>query len=480
MFSADQIQAMSVPVGSTIRDAMRAIDRAGAGVAFLTDDEGRFLGLVTDGDLRRALLKGQGLDAPVAHVGRPSSVTARITDSPESIASLFREEVRLIPLLDAAGRVKDVAAFDQRIALPVASPWIGERELQYVTECVVSGWISSSGPFVHRFEELFARFCGVRHAIATSNGTTALHLAMLALGVGPGDEVIVPSLTFIATANAVTYTGATPVFVDCDPETWTIDVSAVAAAITPRTKAIIPVHLYGHPAHMQPLLALAKRHKLAIVEDAAEAHGALYDGMPVGSIGDIGIFSFYGNKIATTGEGGMLVTNDDAIAGKVRLLRDHGMPPGRRYWHTVLGYNYRLTSLQAALGVAQMERINEIIDAKLHIADLYRSGLQGVPGIILPGCAPWARNVYWLYSILIDEKRFGRSRDELMALLQEQGIDTRPFFPPLHRQPIYANNQCLPVSERLSDTGLSLPSSAHLSMDHITRVCEAIAKLQRS
>lgn len=479
MFSADQIQAMSVPVGSTIRDAMRAIDRASVGVAFLVRADGRFVGLVTDGDLRRALLKGQGLDALVADVARPSSVTAKITDPPEQIAGLFREEVRFIPLLDDAGKVKDAAAFDQRIALPVASPWIGERELQYVTECVVSGWISSSGPFVCRFEEIFARFCGVKHAIASSNGTTALHLAMLALHIGLGDEVIVPTLTFIATANAVTYTGATPIFVDCDPETWTIDVAAVEAAVTSRTRAIIPVHLYGHPANMEPLLALAKRHKLAVVEDAAEAHGALFKGKPVGSIGDIGIFSFYGNKIATTGEGGMLVTNDDAIADKVRLLRDHGMSPDRRYWHTVLGYNYRLTSLQAALGVAQMERIDDIIKAKLHIADFYRSGLQNVPGITLPGCAPWARNVFWLYSVVIDEKKFGRSRDEVMRLLQEQGIDTRPFFPPLHRQPIYANDQNFPVSERLSDTGLSLPSSAHLNMDHITRVCEAIAKLQR-
>jgi len=463
----------------TIRDAMRTIDRASVGVAFLIGADGRFVGLVTDGDLRRALLKGQGLDAPVADVVRPVSVTARISDSPESIAELFREEVRLIPLLDTAGKVVNAAAFDQRIALPVASPWIGERELQYVTECVVSGWISSTGPFVHRFEEIFARFCGVKHAIAASNGTTALHLAMLALGIGSGDEVIVPSLTFIATANAVTYTGATPVFVDCDPDTWTIDIPSVEAAVTSRTRAIIPVHLYGHPANMKPLLAIAKRHKLAVVEDAAEAHGALFDGKSVGSIGDIGIFSFYGNKIATTGEGGMLVTNNDAVADKVRILRDHGMTPGHRYWHTILGYNYRLTSLQAALGVAQMERIDEIIQAKLQIANLYKDGLKNIPGITLPGCASWARNVYWLYSIVIDGEKFGRSRDEVMQLLQKQGVDTRPFFPPLHRQPIYANDQHLPVSERLSDTGLSLPSSSHLRTEQILRVCEAIAQLQR-
>jgi perosamine synthetase len=478
MFSPEQIRDMCVPIGSTIREAMRAIDHASVGAAFLIEADGCFAGLVTDGDLRRALLRGQGLDAPVSAVGRPVTVTARVTDPPEKVTALFREEVRLIPLLDDAGKVVSAAAFDQRIALPVAAPTVGERELQYVTECVVSGWISSTGPFVRRFEDLFATFCGTKHAIATSNGTTALHLSMLALGLSAGDEVIVPSLTFIATANAVAYVGATPVFVDCDPVTWTIDPATVEAAVTPRTKAIIPVHLYGHPADMEALLAVAKRHGLALVEDAAEAHGALCRGKPVGGIGDMGIFSFYGNKIVTTGEGGMIVTNDDTAAERMRLLRDHGMSHERRYWHTVLGYNYRLTSLQAALGVAQMERIDDIIAAKLRIAQQYRAGLSGIPGITLPACAPWARNVYWLYSILVDAGRYGRTRDELMALLKERDIDTRPFFPPVHRQPIYENGQHLPVSEQLADTGMSLPSSAHLRPEHIERVCREIKRLQ--
>ncbi|MEK7218570.1 MAG: DegT/DnrJ/EryC1/StrS family aminotransferase, partial [Patescibacteria group bacterium] len=243
--------------------------------------------------------------------------------------------------------------------------------------------------------------------------------------------------------------------------------------------AIIPVHLYGHPADMGALTGIARRHKVALVEDAAEAHGALCGGKPVGSIGDIGIFSFYGNKIVTTGEGGMVVTNSDAMAEKMRLLRDHGMSAERRYWHTVLGYNYRLTSLQAALGLAQMERISDVIDAKLKIADLYRQGLEGVPGMTLPACASWARNVYWLYSIVIDAERFGYSRDALMDLLKERGIDTRPFFPPLHKQPIYANSQHLPVSERLGDTGLSLPSSANLRPEHVARVCEEIVRIHQ-
>jgi len=312
--------------------------------------------------------------------------------------------------------VVDLGVMDRRMRLPVAEPTVGERELQYVNECVLTGWISSGGKFVSRFEEMFAAFCASRYAVATSNGTTALHLALLALGIGPGDEVIVPTLTFIATANAVVYTGAVPVFADSEAETWNIAPSAIEAAITARTKAIIPVHLYGHPADMAAILDLAKRHGLAVIEDAAEAHGARYQGKPVGSIGDAGVFSFFGNKIVTTGEGGMLVTDDAEIADRARLLRDHGMRPERRYWHTVLGYNYRLTNLQAAVGVAQMEKIESILKAKRDIAALYRSGLSGIAGLTLPPERDGAENVFWLYTVLVDEEEFGMGRDELIRL----------------------------------------------------------------
>lgn len=470
---------MSILPGSTVREAMRVIDRTSMGVALVTSADGRFKGLVTDGDLRRALLNGQGLDSPLSNVSHPASVTAKISDQPSAIAGMFGEGVRLIPLLDEKGRVADIAVFDQRIAMPVAAPSVGERELQYVTECVVSGWISSTGPFVQRFEKQFAEFCGTKHAIATSNGTTALHLAVLALDIGEGDEVIMPSLSFIATANAVRYTGGVPVFVECDPHTWTIDPVALEAAITPRTKAVIPVHLYGHPADMDAILAIAKRHNLRVIEDAAEAHGALYKQKPVGGLSDIGIFSFYGNKIVTTGEGGMIVTNDDAMADNMRVLRDHGMSPGRRYWHDVLGFNYRLTSLQAAVGVAQMERIGDIIDARLQLAETYKKGLSGVVGIQLPASAPWARNVYWLYSVVIDPKVYGRTRDELMEELKKKGIDSRPFFPPMHKQPIYQNNQSLPITERLSECGLSLPSVTFMRDEDILHICKEIVLLKR-
>jgi perosamine synthetase len=475
----ERIRAATVPASTSIRDAMLAIDRGALGVALLVDaDTETFHGLVTDGDLRRALLAGSGLQAPVADVPRPPSRTARAGTPPSEIAGMFDEPVRVVPLLDEGGRVVDVAMFDTRLRLPVAAPSLGERELRYVSECVLSGWVSSAGSFVTRFEEMFAGFCGTQHAVALNNGTAALHLALLALGVGPGDEVIVPAFTFVATANAVTYTGATPVFVDSAPDTWTIDPALVEQVVTPRTKAIIPVHVYGHPADMDPLLELARDHHLAVVEDAAEAHGARYRGRPVGSLGDIGIFSFYGNKIVTTGEGGMCVTDRDDIAQRLRVLRNHGMTSPGRYWHERLGFNYRLTNLQAAVGVAQMERIDEILAAKRAIGAAYAQALRSVPGVLLQQEAEWAASVCWLVSVLVDEEELGVGRDRLVAELGEDA-DTRPLFTPLHRQPIYVRDggPALPVAERLGATGLSLPSAVDLRGNEIQRVVDRIASV---
>jgi perosamine synthetase len=474
----EQIAAMSVPADSTLRQAMRAIERGALGVAFLIDPAtGRFQGLLTDGDVRRALLDGLGLQSPVQDVPHPAAKVARVGMSLTEVAALFSEPVRVVPLLDGENRVADIAVFDQRVHLPIAAPTLGERELQYVSECILSGWISSAGPFVKRFEQMCAAFAGTRHAVSTSSGTTALHLALLALGIGPGDEVIVPTLTFVASANTVRYTGATPVLVDSERSTWTLDPAAVEAAITPRTKAIMVVHLYGHPADMDPILALARRHELAVIEDAAEAHGAEYRGKRVGGIGDIGVFSFYGNKIVTTGEGGMVMTNRDDLAASVQLLRDHGMSPERRYWHEVLGYNYRLTNLQAAVGVAQMEKIEDIIASKRSIARAYAQGLRDVPGVELPPEAPWAGNVFWLYSILLDPPRFGCTRDVFMEEMRDRGIDTRPLFPPVHTQPIYATGQSLPVAEDLAARGVSLPSSLEERVQHVISALRDVQRL---
>ena len=333
----ERICLITVRPDSTIRQAMQAIEAGAIGVVLISAAEsGRFLGLLTDGDIRRALLQGAGLESPIAQIARPKSTIVRVDTPREDVVRLFNEEIRVIPVLDDNECVVDLALFDRRAHLPIAQPVLGERELVYVTECILTGWISSTGRFVGEFERRCAEYCRVPHAISTSSGTTALHLALLVLGIGPGDEVIVPTLTFIASANSVAYTGARPVFVDSESQSWNLDPAAVERAITPRTKAVMAVHLYGHPADMRALRTICDRHKLHLVEDAAEAFGSTYHGEPAGSLSDIATFSFFGNKIITTGEGGMVLTSNRELAEKCRVLRDHGMSPTRRYWHWVI------------------------------------------------------------------------------------------------------------------------------------------------
>jgi perosamine synthetase len=367
--------------------------------------------------------------------------------------------------------------------IPIYEPWLGEREEAYVLDAVRSGWISSLGKYVTQFESMFADFCGVDHAVSVSNGTTALHLALHALGIGPGDEVIVPgdevivpALTFVASANAVTYTGARPVFADVDPQTWCIDPADVERMITPRTRAIIPVHLYGHPAAMDEINQLADHYGLTVIEDAAEAHGAAIGGRKVGGWGRIAAFSFYANKTITTGEGGMLTTDDPDLAARCRLLRDHAMPPQRRYWHDEVGFNYRMTNLQAAVGVAQMERIEEFIERKRRIARWYCEGLSDLPGITLPVEAPGCTNIYWMVSILVD-RPFPLERDALIPALRERGIDSRPFFHPMDTLPPYRTDDPLPISLSLSRRGLNLPSSPSLTESQVAYVCSVLRGL---
>jgi len=358
--------------------------------------------------------------------------------------------------------------------IPIAEPLLGEEELKNITEAVESGWVSSKGKFISEFEEKFAKYCGCFHGIATSNGTASLHLALKALGIKKNDEVIVPTLTFIATANAVTYCGAKTVFVDPHPDYWCMDPEKIEEKITENTKAIIPVHLYGHPCDMDPIMEIVRDHDLYMVEDAAEAHGAEYKGKKVGSFGDISCFSFFANKIITTGEGGMCLTDNDEFADRMRILRDHGMNPNRKYWHDVVGFNYRMTNMQAALGVAQLGKIEQIIEIKRKNADLYDSLLKNMNGITLPPEEKWAKNVCWMYSVLIEDD-YGISRDDLMKKLEREGIDSRLLFYPIHTMPPYRNyDGDFPIAEVLSKKGMSLPSSAKLKKEEIEMICNYI------
>ena len=360
--------------------------------------------------------------------------------------------------------------------IPVYRPSIGDREKKYVNEALDSGWVSSKGAFLERFEIEFAAFMGVSHGVSAANGTVALHLAFAALGIGPGDEVIVPTLTYIASVNAITYTGARPVFVDSDPTCWNLDPGLIERAVTPRTKAIEVVHLFGHPTDMDPIIDIATRHHLYVVEDAAESHGARYKGRLVGAIGTVGSFSFFGNKIITTGEGGMLVTNDDELAARSRHLRGQGVSPTRTYWHDILGFNYRMTNIAAAIGCAQLERIDETLASKRTVARWYASYLEGVEGVTLQSEASWAKCVFWMNSILVAPEL----RDPLMAHLAADGIDTRPFFHPAHTMPVYRSSDSFPVAERLGASGINLPSYADLSEEQVVQICASVRRFLES
>jgi perosamine synthetase len=359
--------------------------------------------------------------------------------------------------------------------LPISKPFIGAREKELVLDALDSGWVSSIGKYIDEFEAGFARYCGTEYALAVSNGTTGLHLALAALGLKPGDEVIVPDLTFVATANAVAYTGATPVLADIDADTLCIDPASVKSLISERTRAIIPVHLYGHPADMDALLEIGRAHGVDVIEDAAEAHGAEYRGRRVGGLGKCGVFSFYGNKVITTGEGGMLTTNDRTFYLRAKRLRDHAMSPQRRYFHEERGFNYRITNLQAALGVAQLERIEEFLVRRTEIMGWYNSGIATTERVRLNRVKNWAKSAFWMVCLEVDWFDEA-SRDAFMQALRARGIDSRPYFCTMSSMPMYAQSP-LPVSARKAQIGLNLPSYYELTKHEVRRITADVNEL---
>jgi perosamine synthetase len=359
----------------------------------------------------------------------------------------------------------------------VAAPLLDGRETEYVLECMSTSWISSVGRFIGEFENSFAKFCEVKHAVATNNGTTALHLALVALGLQPGEEVIVPTLTYVASANAVRYCNAVPVFVDNDIRSFNLDPDEVAAKITGRTKGIMAVHLYGHPADLDPILELAEKHGLFVLEDAAEAVGARYKDRLIGGHGTCAAFSFFGNKIITTGEGGMITTNDEKLAARLRLLRGQGMDPQQRYWFPVIGFNYRMTNIEAAIGLAQLERIDLHLKKRKTIAEAYDQRLASLSDrIILPTADYGVDHAYWMYTIVLRANVL-KSRDQVMRDLDDAGIETRPVFYPMHVLPPYrdAARGPFPRADFCSSRGISLPTHGRLTEEDVDCVVEALA-----
>jgi perosamine synthetase len=364
--------------------------------------------------------------------------------------------------------------------IPVSEPLLDEQVLANVQEAVRSGWISSEGRFIAEFERRWAEYCGVAHGVAVCNGTVALEVAMAALALPPGSEVILPSFTIISCVAAVLRTGCIPVLVDCEPDTWCLDVGEVERKITGRTRAVMPVHIYGHMADMKPLMALAEKFGIAVIEDAAEAHGAEYHGRRAGSFGTMSCFSFYANKIVTTGEGGMVVTDDLKLAERARSLRNLCFRREQRFLHAELGYNFRMTNVQAAIGVAQVARIDDHLKRKRRMAALYHEGLRELQGLRLPVERPDVKNVYWMYGVVLEDS-VPLDAAAFAARLKEHGVDTRPFFLGMHEQPVLRERglfagESYPVTEFLARRGLYLPSGLGLGEAEIEAVCAAVRK----
>lgn len=356
-------------------------------------------------------------------------------------------------------------------------------------DALKTGWISSSGKYINAFEEAFAAYCGVKYAVAVCNGTAAIHVALATLGIGKGNEMIIPNFTMISTAFAVCYTGAMPIFVDAEPKSWNMDVNQVEDKVkaevkkgNKRLKAIMPVHIYGHPCDMDLIMAIAQRYGLHVIEDAAEVHGAEHKGRKVGSFGDINAFSFYANKILSTGEGGMVVTDCKELYDKARYFKNLCFPLDslRTFRHEDIGFNYRMSNLHAAIGLAQIEKADEYRAMRIKNAQLYQTLLAGIPGLLFQPQAPGVLNVYWMNGIVVDPKNYGHTRDELVAYLKTHGIDTRNFFQGMHRQPALVKYGCdcsgeYPVSDWLADNGFYLPSATNLAEDDIHRICKTIS-----
>jgi perosamine synthetase len=479
MSTTPDIKELILSHRSSLKDALTLIDKNAQGICFIIDDNKKLSGVLTDGDIRRCILNGTSLDTAVEKVMQTEFTSFPVSTPQEIVQRKLSNTIRHIPLVDEKKVPVDYACFSRMHRTPIAQPLLNGNELAYISDCINTGWISSQGAYVKRFEKEFAEFCGAQFAVAVSNGTVALHLALAALDIKAGDEVIVPDLTFAASINAIIYTGATPVIVDVDKKTWTISVAEIEKNITPRTKAIMPVHLYGHASHMDEIMALAKKHNLIVVEDAAEAIGGKYKDKHVGIFGDASTFSFFGNKTITTGEGGMVFFKDKKAYEKAIVLRDHGMSKEKKYWHDFVGFNYRMTNLQAAIGCAQMERINEFVSAKRKLADFYNKILAELGCFILPPQESWAANGYWLYTVLLKDDA-GISRDALIDKMLKNGVETRPAFYPLHEMPPYKNfptKSNFENAKHISAQGISFPSSVNITQEELDNIANALQSI---
>jgi perosamine synthetase len=462
---------------NTLLEAMHIINENAMSVCFVVDEFNSLKGVTTDGDIRRALLNRKGLDAIIVEILNENFVCGYEGDSNDTLINKISEDINIIPIVDKNNKLVDYFKYSHQSHFPVAIPNLGGNEFKYLTDAFLSTWISSAGSYIDKFEEMFSSYSDCEYGVTVSNGTVALHVALVALGIGKGDEVIVPDLTFAATINAVLHANATPVIVDIEDQSWCIDPDEIEKAITSKTKAIIPVHLYGQVCDMDSIMNLAKQYNLKVIEDCAEAHGAMFKGNKVGSFGDIGCFSFYGNKVITTGEGGMCVTNSNELNDKLRLLRDHGMSKTRRYYHDVVGYNYRMTNLQAAIGLAQLERIDEIHKNRFLYEKLYRR-IMSASNFEFQQDLKNRKRITWLVCLLVGSND-NNERDILIERLKDNGIDARPFFYLLSDMDIYKkySHAVNSSAKKISSCGINLPTYESLkSLEQIEIIINKIIK----
>jgi len=482
MIQIPKLKIMIIDFNEDLKSALKCIDNNEKGICFVTDN-GKLKGVITDGDIRRALINGYHIDDSLSKIVKKNYVSLEYGLPDDEIQKHLSDEIKFIPLVDKKGFLVDYASNTKFHNIPMAQPMLDGNELAYVTNCIKTNWISSQGSYVKDFEKYFAKFINTDNAITTSNGTTALHLALRALGIGPGDEVLVPNFTFIAPINAVLYVGAKPVMLDIDKNSLCIDPKLIEKSITKKTKAIIPVHIYGQSADMDKIIHIAKKHKLLIIEDCAEALGTYYKKSHVGTFGDAAIFSFFGNKTLTTGEGGMLIFKSSDFDAKARILRDHAMLPNKRYWHDDLGYNYRLTNIQSAIGLAQLERLESFISQKKFIADQYNNKFENQKFFQIPIQIPEISHSFWLYTVILNKEKKAY-RDQIIKALLKMGIETRPAFYAVDSMPFYKSTDDLnidrPVSNMVARSGISLPTYPGLESVQIEYISDSFLKILKN
>ena len=465
-----ELSELCIDLNESILTALKKIDKNAQGILFVVE-KGLLKGIITDGDIRRALIENKSTNTLVLDIYNRNHVALHHTASTEEIQSCLNERIKVIPLIDELGKVIDFASIYRLHRIPVLEPLLGGNELEYITDCIKTNWISSQGKYVLKFEETIKDYTKAEYVLAVSNGTVALHLALVSLDIGPGDEVIVPDITFGATLNAVVLAGAKPVIVDVDVNDWNLSVELLKKHITANTKAIMPVHIYGVPCHMPEIMELASQHNLLVIEDCAEALGSSIKGKHVGTFGDAGTFSFFGNKVITCGEGGAITFKTLEAYEKAKVLRDHGMTPGKRYWHDVIGFNYRITNLQAAVGCAQFEQLAGFREKRKQIFSWYEEYLLASSFFDVQQLDEGYESSYWLFTFrLKDHSQI--ERDDLIAKLAKVGIDSRPVFYPMSHLPPFKNYEkhLLGVSDLISATGISLPTSVYLTEEDILKI----------